>query len=202
MSKVCTKCLIEKDDSEFGKADNVYGLRSDCKACKSKFDAEYRKTKDGLVGKIYGGQRSNSKKRGHPMPTYTREELKDWLCSQELFHKLYDNWKRLDYQKEYIPSVDRKDDFIGYTISNIQLMTWSENKNKQHGDIFNGISTSGKATNKSVEQLTTDGKLVAVYRSLHDAKRQTGINESKICEVAKGRRNTAGSYVWRYSDVD
>ena len=197
--KVCTKCNIEKDESQFGKADNIYGLRAECKECKSKMDLESRRTKHGLVGKIYGGQRSNSKKRGHEMPTYTRDELEDWLFSQELFHKLYDNWKRLDYQKEYVPSVDRKDDFIGYTISNIQLMTWGDNHNKQSSDILKGISTSGEATNKEVLQFK-DGKHIATYRSLHEAKRQTGVNESKICEVAKGRRKTAGGYSWRYSN--
>lgn len=199
--KVCSKCLENKDESEFGKADNIYGLRAECKVCKSALDLEARRTKHGLVGKIYGGQRSSSKKRGHAMPTYTRKELAEWLYSQELFHRLYDNWKRLDYQKEYVPSVDRKDDFIGYSISNIQLMTWGENKDKQNNDILNGISTSGTATNVSVVQLDKNDEVIATYRSLHEAKRQTGVNESKICEVAKGRRKTAGGYKWRYENA-
>lgn len=159
----------------------------------------YNRTKDGLVTKIFSSQNNNSKRRGHKPPTYTKQELKDWLFSQPLFHKLYDNWKRLDYQKEYKPSVDRKNDFVGYTIDNIQLMTWGENKKKQNKDIFNNKSTSGKAKCKRVKQYSIDGKFITEYHSISKAERETEIANNSIVLACKGKRETAGGFKWKYA---
>lgn len=87
----------------------------------------YERSKEGLVARIYGCQKSPSKRRGHPAPTYSKEELKDWLFSRPQFRILYDNWKRLDFQTSYKPSVDRIYDDLSYTMSNIQLMIFRDN---------------------------------------------------------------------------
>lgn len=91
---------------------------------------KYQKTKKGLCSKIYQNQKLNCRRRGRPSPTYTMIELREWMFSQKKFHVLFDNWKRLDFQKAYSPSVDRIDDKISYTMANIQLMTWEENNQK------------------------------------------------------------------------
>lgn len=97
---------------------------------RKKYNFKYNRSKKGLVSKIYGSQKQHSKSRHQNLPTYSKEELKEWLYSQPLFHVLYDNWKRLDFQKMYVPSVDRINSKISYTIANIQLMTWKENYEK------------------------------------------------------------------------
>ncbi len=91
---------------------------------------KYQKSKKGLCSKIYQNQRLNCRRRGKANPTYTMQELREWMFSQKKFHILFDNWKRLDYQKDYSPSVDRIEDDISYTMANIQLMTWAENNKK------------------------------------------------------------------------
>lgn len=91
---------------------------------------EYTRSKKGLISDLYGAQKSSSKRRGHNKPTYNLQELREWCFSQEIFHILYDNWKRLDFQRGYRPSLDRIDDRLGYTMANIQLMTWDENNKK------------------------------------------------------------------------
>lgn len=73
-----------------------------------KYHREYRQSKIGVIGQMYRNQKASSKKRGHNPPTYTKTELEEWAFSQPKFHILFDNWKRLDFQKNYIPSVDRK----------------------------------------------------------------------------------------------
>ena len=131
--KKCSKCKNIKELTEFCKDKNREdGLFPQCKECCKGRRLAYKKTKEGLVAKIYSSQCGSSKQRGHNQPTYTQSELQEWIYSQKKFHVLYDNWKRLDYQSRYKPSVDRKDDYIGYTISNIQLMTWQENMSKWH----------------------------------------------------------------------
>jgi len=194
--KTCAECNKSKDALEFPKrADISCGRLNICKICLSENNKAYLRTKKGVVTGIYGGQRSGSKKRGHLPPTYTKQELKEWLYSNPLFHILYDNWKRLDYQKRYKPSVDRKDDYIGYTMDNIQLMTWGENRTKGYKDKTEGRNNKN---NKAVIQLTTDGEFIAEYHSTSEAGRQTEIKNCSISEVCRGNRKTAGGFVWGY----
>ena len=154
-----------------------------------------RRTKKGLIAQIYYNKKIHSKHRGHSMPTYTKEDLIDWCFSQPKFHLLYDNWKRLDFQKDYVPSVDRKNDYIGYSINNIQITTWANNKKKGESDKKNGINNKN---NKTVLQFTLDGKYIAEFHSVAQAKRDTLILH--ISECCIGNLKTAGGFIWKYKD--
>jgi len=136
--KICSICNKNLPTYKFTK----YSLC--CYECKQK---EYRKryrTKELLPQKIYSSQKSSSKKRGHKQPSYTLEQLKEWLYSQELFHSLYNNWEESNYDINLQPSIDRINDEIGYQFDNIQLMTVIENRNKGILDhkkrLLNGIT--------------------------------------------------------------
>ena len=56
------------------------------------------------------------------------------------------------------------------------------------------------ARSKPVEQLTKDGRLIAVWPSMAEATRQTGIGRSEICKCCNGhpQHRTAGGYKWQY----
>ena len=188
--KICKKCNTEKDISYFKEG------RSECKACIKTRTTGYYRTKSGLVKQMYYKQISSSKKRGHPLPTYTREELKEWLYSQPKFHTFFDNWKRLDFQKEYIPSVDRKNNYIGYTMSNIQLMTWAENKKQADDDrVLGKLITS---QNKRVAYYFKDGVKIASFHSIKEAERVTGVSRTSISKACNGDLKTAGGYIWKF----
>ena len=196
-TKQCKSCEEIKLLSEFGK----YALKKDgldyyCKECRKKRFIAYNRTKKGLVGKIYGNQRSKSRLRGHPLPTYSKQELKEWLYSKPLFHLLYNNWKRLDYQKDYVPSVDRKDDYLSYSIANIQILTWKENNSKGYLDKKEGRNNKNS---KAVIQYTKDGEFVAEYWSAMEAGRQTGINRGNISACCRGDKKSAGGFKWDFS---
>ncbi len=196
-TKHCINCNIIKNIQSFyiqeKRKDGVYPY---CKKCTSLKNNKYRRTKKGLVTKIYGDQKSNSVNRGYCPPTYTKIELSEWLFSQKKFHILYDNWKRLDYQKDYVPSVDRKDDYIGYTMDNIQLMTWKENLKKAGKDRKDGTSNK---LNKTVYQYSKDGDFIDKYYSIHKAERVSGVDDSNISAVCKGNRKSAGGFVWSFT---
>lgn len=53
--------------------------------------------------------------------------------------------------------------------------------------------------NKSVEQYSVDGELIATYQSILYASQMTGIGSTSIINNLKGRSMTAGGYVWKYS---
>lgn len=44
------------------------------------------------------------------------------------------------------------------------------------------------------------GQIICVFPSITDAERETGINNPHICSCCKGRRKTAGGYIWKYAD--
>ena len=153
-------------------------------------------TKKGLVTCIYGHQRGNSKKRNHRMPEYTNKELKEWCFSQEKFHILYSEWKQSGFEKRLRPSIDRKNDYIHYCFTNIQIVTWKENNDKQYTD---RISGKNNKISKSCEQYKGNVK-VAEYYSTSEASRVTGINQGNIATCCRGKVKKAGGYQWRYKE--
>lgn len=88
----------------------------------------YRKTRKGHLTEIYGSQRRHSKNRGHKMPTYTKKELNLWIESQPNYEKVYQDWEFSGFEKMKSPSCDRLNESIGYSLDNIQLVSWGENK--------------------------------------------------------------------------
>lgn len=53
---------------------------------------------------------------------------------------------------------------------------------------------------QSVKQYDLDGNLIKEYETITQAFLDTGVSISKISAVAKGRRKTAGGYVWKFSN--
>ena len=78
-------------------------------------------------------------------------------------------------------------------ISNLEWVTPKENINY-------GTANARRATalDKPVEQYDLQGNLIAIYPSGIEAALQTGIDNTGICYVCKGKRKTAGGYKWRY----
>ncbi len=195
---ICTKCEEEKSRDNFPYKSNNK-IDSWCKECHKEATAIFKRTKRGVIGEIYGTQKRNSKLRSHPYPKYSKEDLNTWLFNQELFHVLHKQWIDGGCQKRMKPSVDRIDDFKPYTFSNIQLMTWGENRDKQSLDIRNGVGTSGSRC-KKVYQYDKRGILINTYISTAEASRKNGFTQAHISSVCRGERKTHRGYVWRYND--
>jgi len=156
---------------------------------------KWYKTQRGKISQTYSKQKGSSLKRGHPLPSYSKEELEEWLFSQKLWFELYDNWVLSDFKKKLAPSIDRINDNLPYTIGNIQLMTWEENHRKGYETVKSGVHQTQQ---KAVEQFDNENKFIAKYVSIKEASRQTGINDYTISLVCKNKRITAGGYIWKY----
>jgi len=143
---------------------------------------KYRKTISGVVTQIFASQKNSSKKRGHDVPDYSREWLIEWLCSQSLFFEIYKKWVESDYKSSLKPSIDRINDNIGYTKTNIQLLNW-------------GIHIQKRS--KGVIQIK-NGNLVATFESIIQAEKFTGVIYQSIYKAIKGETSHAGGYQWKY----
>ena len=188
--KVCSKCKVEKELSEFSKDKHKRdGLRPSCKVCKNKQNLDYSKTVRGLITRIYGHQKQSSKHRGHVMPDYSKDELKEWILSQSNFQELYDNWVKSDYYKMLKPSCDRDKNNLPYTLDNLTLMTWKENEDKGR-----------ESVRKPVLQFTKEGEFIKEFNSQIEAEIETSINNSNISACCRGIYKHAGGFIWKHKE--
>lgn len=78
---------------------------------------------------------------------------------------------------------------------NLEWVTREENCN--HGTRNQRVA---EAQGKAVIQYTPDGVFIAEYFSIYEAGRVTEIDPSHICKVCRGKRKTAGGYIWLYEE--
>lgn len=208
-TKVCTKCNIEKNLSCFTKNKSYKdGLTYWCRECMNKYCLDRKRTFDGFIVCAYLRQKVSSKKRGHNPPNYSRKEFSNWVKSQHNFKELWDNWVGSGYKKGFIPSADRKDNNIGYSLDNLTLTTWFKNKENGHRDRKNGKI---KGQSKKVKGVNVSTGQSFIFHSINQAQRELNINQAIISRVARGEKKkdgrgywytpkTAGGYTWEYID--
>jgi hypothetical protein len=139
MTKVCTKCNLEKDLDLFKKDKRQSdGRLAVCKLCYNKqnkqWNKNYRESNENAKALIiwYGIVARCENKNGK-CPTYKNVKLK--MTRQEFL-----NWykpERLKFELSrpgIIPSVDRIDNNGNYELSNLQLLSRSENTVKMFAD--------------------------------------------------------------------
>ena len=153
------------------------------------------RTKGMLISSMYSHMKQACVKRSMEQPSFTRKELFKWCNKQNKFHDLYAKWVEGGCKTDDIPSIDRIDDYKTYTFDNIQLMTFKENREKMYKDKRDGKNTK---VSKAVQQLSTTGKVIAVYHSTGTASRATGIARNGISRCCNGRSKTAGGYRWKF----
>ena len=187
-SKKCSKCNTLKLLNEF---DNhifcKYGVSAECKQCQKERKINNKRTKAGLIKDIYRSQNSNAKKRGMHQPTYSVGELIEWAMSQRSFHELYDNWKVSEYKKYKRPSFDRVSNELSYTLDNLRIVTWAENKQQIHEDQKNG--TDGRM-NMAVLEIDSCGNIKNWWHSVRHAERAVGYSNDSIGKVCRGQRQS------------
>lgn len=196
------RCGIVKYLSEFYKCkDCFHGRGHICYDCKKRINCdyarEYSKTISGLITKIYSRQRKSSASRGHPMPSYSRDELLDFAYKSVEFLKCYNRWVDSGFEYWEIPTFDRIDDYKPYTIDNIRVCTWRENFDRAKRDERNGIN---KKRLRGVVRTTKDGEFIKEYYSTMQAQRETGVENSSIIKCCKGQLKTSGKTKWIYKE--
>ena len=194
-TKKCSRCGIEKSENEFYTSKNYLdGLDGWCKLCYSEVRKVKHHTKQGLIARIYNGQKQSSKRRNHKMPTYTVKDIREWAFSQRIFHELFDNWESSGFGRWLSPSFDRIDNSKGYTLDNLQIITWYQNDRNEKDDIING----NLITKRMTPIIAIKNRLEIEYYSQRQASRELGLNVCHINQVLKGKRKEHDGYKFIY----
>lgn len=98
------------------------------------------------------------------------------------------------------PEVNHIDeDKSNNMVDNLEWVTHRENVN--HGTWIRRMAEAllnRKDLSKPIVQYTTEGVFIAEYNSLAEAERITGVAYPNIYKVCRGKRKTAGGYIWCY----
>jgi hypothetical protein len=183
--KTCCDCKTTKPFDQFvAKPSCRDGYEPRCRVCRS---IRYNKSTPGAIcKKIYNSQCTNSMLRGHKPPDYTLAEFTAWAISQPNLTPLCMAWEKARYFKDLAPSADRIDNNLPYTLSNIQLMTWKENRD---------LAAQAKVDNeflvnhRAVTAYNKDGSVHKTYASMAEAMREFGGKPSQswgISSVCNG----------------
>lgn len=186
--KRCATCSLYIIIGNFYKDANQTDLLTcSCKECIKKKDTDIKRTKIGLLDKMYRAQVTRTNLRGYPAIGYSLNEFISYSVKDENFNRLYLYWVNSNYSKDLIPSADRLDDYKGYSFSNIRFVSWKENNNKGRSSPkhLRGVKGTNTKTKKTIE-----------FPSIQAA--QLTFNTSNISACCKGARKSVKGYTWEY----
>lgn len=194
-TKICKDCGQELPTSSFHvmKKGND-AVRAHCKACENLRSYNYRKTKEGVVTQIYHMQKQSSRERCHPLPSYSKEQLKAWMFLHPDFESIYNKWVASGYLRKNAPSCDRINSLKPYTLENIQLVTFKQNHLNENRDMLSGLIGNAK----KVIGINRATKKEVRFDSASIASRELSIVKQDIMQCCAGKRPSAGNYIWRY----
>ncbi len=174
----CRECNENKEQNMFYKNKSLTrGFSYSCKKCDNKRRNFFRKTFDGLISDIYYQQKRNSEKRNHIEPTYTKEELYEFLAGNETFNKMFQDWEKSNYNLMLRPTCDRFNDYAGYSFENIEPKTYRDNIEKASRDRRNGINNK---VSKTVIKLDENENEICRYPSIQFCSREENISVDEI----------------------
>lgn len=200
--KKCFKCGEIKSLDMFYKHSRMAdGHLNKCKDCTKKDVSDnnnrvgngYDFSEKGVIRVLYKTQKRNQRLRGHGDMPYTKAEFENWLYANG-YKDLYEKFKESGFIKDLKPSVDRIDDFVGYSFDNMKLTTWKHNREHQYEDIKKGVGISGKRC-KPLAKVDNNGRIVCEYPSYNSAKRDVGYSLEHQIKNGVACRN---GFYWKY----
>lgn len=144
--------------------------------------ARYRKTPRGVLTNSYAHQRHRRNVE------YSLAEFHERFLKSKRFLRLFDEWIKQGCIREMKPTIDRINAKKGYTLDNIQILTWAENRFKQNME--------RRHRGGAVLQMIGN-KVVKRFKSQKEAARLTGLSQGSLSMALNGKRQTAGGYRWK-----
>jgi len=148
----------------------------------------YRKTRKGVLTNSYNHQKERRKVE------YSLKEFQEKFMDNKRFIRLHKEWLKSGCKKEMKPTVDRMNCTKGYTLNNIQILTWAENRYKQRMEF--------KLIRAKKCYMHLNGKIIKIFNSQREAIIKTGLSQGNLSEALNGKRRTCGGYNWSYENPD
>lgn len=124
---------------------------------------------------------------------FTLGEFHARYLDDKRFQRLFAEWVKSGYNKQFKPSLDRINNKKPYTTQNTYMLTWAENRYKQ---IMERRSRKGP-----VLQMLGD-TVVARFKSQREAVKVTGLSQGDMSMVLNGKRHTVGGYNFVYQNPE
>ena len=144
--------------------------------------ARFRKTKRGVVTNIYHHLKVRN------TVEFDLNYLHEFANSKK-FDRLFIEWCKSNYDKQFKPTIDRISNKRGYMKNNIQWLSWSDNRFKQNME--------RRCRKGAVIQMMGD-KVVNRFTSQREAVIKTNISQGNMSAVLNGKRSTCGGYKFIY----
>jgi hypothetical protein len=162
------------------------------------------KTKKAWIGNTYRNMKTHAKNRGMTLPNFSQKEFEEWINNQDLiFNYLFKRYINSNYKKDFVPSINRLDDYKSYSFDNIELTTWEDNNikgRKSKKTISRVHKKLGKVARdyyKKPVGMFQENKLLKKYDAIRDAT-PDGFDSSAIVKCCKNKLNTHKGFSWRY----
>jgi hypothetical protein len=121
-------------------------------------------------------------------------ELHKRFLNDKKYLRIFKEWEKSNYQTQLKPSIDRIDCKKHYTMNNIHIMTWAENRYKQRFE-FKRIRA------RKVYQIMGNAT-INIYRSVSHVVKETGLHQGNISSCLHGKRKHCGGYKWQYENPE
>lgn len=184
--KQCTKCHINKKESEFYKDKyNKDGLTFSCKECRNKVTRQFNIDNPWYIHLDAAKTRCNNE-NSIRFDLYGGRGIQCFLTQYDV----KELWFRDKAYLLKIPSIDRIDNDGDYTFDNCQFIELKDN-----------IIKSNKVSHiKPIIQYDLQMNKIREWKSIAEAAKFLNLKASNISAVClqKPRYNTTGSYIFRF----
>ena len=152
---------------------------------------KYRETPKGILTNLYGKMKERNNAKGFGELPFSLKDLHGLYIKNNDFINMVEQWKAKGKKSKDKPSFDRINPLIGYTLKNIQLKTWGENRVKADWEKSFIYTTA-------VVMLDINMKKIREFESVKEVVNATGFSQGNIVMCCQGKRKTVKGYIFRY----
>ena len=156
---------------------------------------KYLKPK-AVTARLFSNLKGRQVLRGFDPITFDLTGFREWLILTQPFWVMYEEWLADPYIPDKILSINRLDDYIGYELVNMELVSWEYNRTKGNQDEMNGVNTK---RSKAVIEISTSGTVLNEWWSKAEAIRVTGC--TAINQLASKAEVKTKTRLFRFKDI-